>query len=230
MTFSSGYNNVSPGSGNGYLYVLNASTGIQVSKIPTYTSGSTPAGTATTPSNLGRVNASVDSDLDNTLKRIYGGDMLGNVWRFDIDDNIAPSGNEAGLLGQARTLTAAVQPITAAPQLTLVTYNGSNYPVVSVGTGRYLGSSDIGDTTLQTVYAFKDTLGTSGLGVLRSDTGMVAQTLADVEWRADHQPLGCSGLDRQGRLVRGLLALQRRTRECGHATAVQPVDRGDEHS
>lgn len=181
VLFTSGYNNVSPGDGNGRLYVLNAVTGAQIAAIPTYTSGTTPAGSTTTPNNLGRISAWVDAETDNTAKRVYGGDMLGNVWRFDFDDNIAPSGNESFLLGRTRTSGGVVQPITTRPVLTNITVGGTTYDLVTIGTGRLLGTSDVGDTTTQSLYVFKDTLSGTGLGVLRNASGMVAQTLVQAD-------------------------------------------------
>ena len=71
MAFTSGYNNVSPGTGNGYLFVRNAVTGAGISKIPTYTSGTTPAGDTTTPSNLGKIAAWLDLESNNTAARLY---------------------------------------------------------------------------------------------------------------------------------------------------------------
>lgn len=178
VMFSSGYSDGTlSGSGNGYLYVLNAKTGVLISKIPTYTTGTTAAGTTAAPSNLGAINAWVDRTFDNTVSRVYGADMLGNVWRFDVDDNLGPAGNEAFLLAQTLTSTGAVQPITTKPELSEIKVGGTRYALVSVGTGRYLAQSDLGDTTLQSVYTFKDTLSDTSLGVLRSNTGMVSQTL-----------------------------------------------------
>lgn len=170
VMFSSGYNNVSPGTGKGYLYVLDAMTGTLVdadSKIPT------TAGSGGTPSNLGKINAWVDDDKLNVASRVYGGDMLGNVWRFDFDGNLAPSGKEAVLLGQADS----TQPITTKPVLTEIISGNYKYPVVTVATGRYLGTGDVGDTALQSIYTFKDDLSATGLGSLRSNAGMVQQTL-----------------------------------------------------
>lgn len=177
VLFASGYNNVSPGDGNGHLYVLNAVTGAQLASIPTYTSGATPAGSPTTPNNLGRISAWVDAETDNTAKRVYGGDMLGNVWRFDFDDNIAPPGNESFLLARAETSGGQAQPITTRPVLTNITVGGTTYDLVTIGTGRLLGTSDVGDTTTQSLYVFKDTLPATGLGVLRNASGMIAQPL-----------------------------------------------------
>lgn len=165
VAFSSGYNNVSPGDGKGYLYVLNALTGAQLKKI------GTGAGSSATPSNLGKINAWVDDDSDNTAKRFYGADMLGNVWRFDFDDLLP--GDDAFLLAS----TGANQPITTKPVLSEVVVGTAKYPVVSVATGRYLGTSDLGDTSLQSIYSFKDDLTTTSLGALRSNAAMVQQTL-----------------------------------------------------
>jgi type IV pilus assembly protein PilY1 len=164
VVFSSGYNNVSPGDGQGHLYVLDAVTGALLKKI------STGVGSTGTPNNLGKINAWVDDDTDNTALRIYGADMLGNVWRFDFDDRLP--GADAFLLAQ----TGTGQPITTKPVLSEVLQGSVKVAVVSVATGRYLGTSDVGDTALQSVYSFKDDLSTS-LGPLRSNAGMVKQTL-----------------------------------------------------
>jgi type IV pilus assembly protein PilY1 len=174
VAFSSGYNNISPGSGNGFLFVRNAITGAAIAKIPTYTSGTTAAGNGTTPSNLGKISPWVNGESNNTAERFYGGDMLGYIWRFDFDDNIAPSGNEAMLLARAETPTGVPQPITVRPQLTELPNNGPK--LVTIATGRLLGASDVANTAVQSVYVFKDTL-SSGLGVLRNNAGMVQQSL-----------------------------------------------------
>jgi type IV pilus assembly protein PilY1 len=174
VALTSGYNNTT-GDGNGHLYVVNAMTGVPVqSRIDTLNGGA--VGSASNPSNLGKINAWVDSDKDNTAKRIYGGDMLGNVWRFDFDDNIAPAGREAMLLGQARDPSGNIQPITTQPVLSQQTSGTQKFAVVTVGTGRYLGSSDLGDTTIQSLYSIKDTLGATTLGTLRN-AGLVKQVL-----------------------------------------------------
>lgn len=177
VAFSSGYNNTAPGNGNGHLYVRNIISGAPISKISTFTSGTTPAGTAGAPSGLGKISPWIDDETNNTAARIYGGDMLGDMWRFDFDDNIAPSGNEAFLMGRALTTGGVAQPITTKPILAKVG-NVTTLPTVTFATGRYLGASDIGDTTLQSIYVVKDALLATGLGTLRSNVGMVQQTMA----------------------------------------------------
>ena len=171
VAFTSGYNNISPGNGKGYLFVRDAMTGQAISKI------STEAGSATTPSNLGRINTWVNAETNNTGQRIYGGDMLGNLWRFDFDDNIAPGGNEAFLLAQAKNSGGVAQPITTRPQLTAIP-GALNANAITIGTGRLLGISDLSDTEPQSLYVFKDNLSTTELGVLRTNAAMVQQTAA----------------------------------------------------
>jgi type IV pilus assembly protein PilY1 len=182
VVFTSGYdNNVSGGDGNGRLFMLNAVTGQQMagSPVETFISTGVSAGTAISPNNLGRINAWVDDANNNTALRIYGGDMLGNLWRFDHDDSIAPSGREAFRLAQARTSGApgTPQPITARPMLTQIRSGTLNVPIVSFATGRYLGQTDLTDTTVQSLYVVKDLLDDTSLGVLRNNPAMVRQTI-----------------------------------------------------
>lgn len=170
VIFSSGYNN----SGVGYLYVLDANTGVQLLKIPTKDTANVFVGTAATPSGLGRINAWVDDITDNTAKRVYGGDLLGNLWRFDIDNLVQP--NQASLLlAKLKIASITAQPITTQIEVATVTYNGVKYPVVFLGTGRYLGATDLTDTTTQTIYAIKDPLTNTSWGDIRTDARLVAQ-------------------------------------------------------
>jgi type IV pilus assembly protein PilY1 len=187
VVFSSGYNNVTPGDGNGHLFMVNANTGARLLDIPTYTSTSpsnVPAGTTTTPSGLGKINAWVDSTIDNNAKRFYGGDLLGNLWRFDTDNLVAPNQAALRLAYFSAGSPATVQPITTEPSLAQVNYNGSNYPVVYVGTGKYLGTTDLTDTSQQTVYALKDPLTNTPLGNAHASSSVVAQTLSQASANA----------------------------------------------
>ena len=150
---TSGYNNVnSPnqaGDGVGYLYVLNASNGQIIHKIPT------GVGDATTPSGLAQINGYADlAEINNLALRVYGTDVLGNIWRFDVNDSIAPSGREATLVGTAKDSGGTPQPITIRPELSIRDGN----PMVFVATGRFLGATDVGDLQVQSVYGFVDPL------------------------------------------------------------------------
>jgi type IV pilus assembly protein PilY1 len=160
VMFSSGYNNV--GDGVGRLYVLNAYTGVLKFTV------STGVGSALTPSGLGKIAAWVDNGLlDNTIQRVYSGDTLGNLWRFDVNNIIPPAGIEATQLAFFQTTGPTYnQPITTQPELGLV----SNKPVIYVGTGRYLGATDLTDLGQQSLYAIVDNLTATGLGNARTET------------------------------------------------------------
>ena len=88
---TSGYNNGTDtpadgtngtgGDGSGYLFVLNARTGALLHVFDT------KAGSAASPSGLAYISAYVENpQLDNTVQYVYGGDLLGNVWRFDLNN------------------------------------------------------------------------------------------------------------------------------------------------
>jgi type IV pilus assembly protein PilY1 len=165
---TSGYNNVnSPsisGDGVGYLYVLNAMTGKIIYKI------STGVGSAATPSGLNHINAWVDNGLvNNTVSWIYGVDLEGNIWRFDVNDSgtLLPAGREATRVATLVDSSGTVQPITTRPEVAEI----SGTAFVLVGTGRYLGTADITNTQTQTVWAIKDTLTTTAVANIRSTLG-----------------------------------------------------------
>ncbi|CAB1368040.1 pilus assembly protein [Denitratisoma oestradiolicum] len=160
---TSGYNNVNApavaGDGQGYLYVLEAATGKILYKI------STGAGSSASPSGLNHINGWVSNGLrNNTVDRIYGVDLLGNIWRFDVNNSYLPAGREATLVAQAVDGTGTPQPITTRPELAEV----GGEPFVYVGTGRYLGSTDSSNTQTQTIWSIKDPLSTTAVTSLRS--------------------------------------------------------------
>jgi type IV pilus assembly protein PilY1 len=149
---TSGMNNVSPGDGRGYLYVLDLATGAVLSKV------TTGDGSVAAPSGLNHVAGFADNfDVDNTARLLYGGDLNGNVWRFDTS-TATPGVMKLAFL---RDGSNRVQSITSRPELAII--NG--FPVVYVGTGRYLGVSDLPDPATvgfptrayqQTIYGIKD--------------------------------------------------------------------------
>jgi len=171
VAVTSGYNN---SDGVGRLYVLDANSGALKFTI------STGVGTAASPSGLGKISAFVQDGLtDNTIERIYGGDLLGNVWRFDVNDALPPTGRDAMKLATLLVGTTP-QPITTKPELGFVTPAAgglTRFPVVFVGTGRYLGGTDVADTTQQSIYAIKDELTGTGVGNPRTNPCFVQQSL-----------------------------------------------------
>lgn len=154
---TSGYNNTSPGDGKGYLYVLNAGTGAIISKI------STNVGDTTTPSGLAKIAVWNDEPAGNQAGYVYGGDLLGNVWRFDINSAVAASIGTGGVMKFATlfsdTAGTSPQPVTTTPILSKI----AGKRVVFIGTGKYLETGDLTTTQVQTQYAIKDDNATSTL-------------------------------------------------------------------
>lgn len=167
VVFASGYNNVSPGSGRGFLYVLDAESGAILEKIDT------GVGDTTTPSGLAKITGRAENaQTDNTASTIYGGDLLGNLWRFDMATSAVV---KLAVLTTPDTGNA-VQPITSRPDVGLC----ENHQMVYVGTGKYLGISDLTDIQTQSMYGIKDD-GTA-LGTFRagSGTSVVQQTFLPI--------------------------------------------------
>lgn len=155
---TSGYNNIpdaSPrvkypligtGDGKGYLYVLDANTGTKISKI------STGVGSVSVPSGLAQIASWADEpEKNNTATFTYGGDLLGNVWRFDINAGTVMK------FAELRDTSGITQPITTRPELgNVLTSDGKTHRVVFIGTGKYLEVADLTDTQQQTLYAIRD--------------------------------------------------------------------------
>lgn len=170
---TSGYNNINgdTNDGKGYLYALDAVTGQILFKI------GTGVGAAAKPSGLGKINNWVnDTVTNNYTDRVYGVDLLGNIWRFDVNDTYGAPGREAQLVATVKdAVNGTPQPLTTKPELAEV--GSPPAPYIYVATGRYLGGSDIGNTQKQTIYAIKDDLGSATLPDLRSTlTGRTMST------------------------------------------------------
>ena len=115
-------------------------------------SGSTTVVNTNAATNNGLMGVSIaDINGDGFAERAYAGDLRGNMWRFDNLDALAgpPS---SSLLFTATTGTP--QPITAEP--TLARNPATNDIWVFFGTGRYLNTGDLTDTSLQTWYGLID--------------------------------------------------------------------------
>ncbi len=173
VVLSSGLNNVSPGSGIGYFYVLDAITGAVLNKV------STGAGTVGTPSGLMKIRAFYDAPAtDATFRFAYAGDQLGNVVRLDVSTNPATVLHIATL----KDGSGRAQPITTRMQLTHI----GTSRVMYVGTGRYLGSADLTDPGAasgiawqQTMYGFKDKNVDYGTNI-RTGATLVTKTLTKI--------------------------------------------------
>ena len=147
VLLTSGYDNAS---GHGHLYVVNAKTGALLETLDT-----PDAGTPGNPSGLAQATAFTKDVTDNTVEQVYAGDLLGNVWRFDLSGT--GTYPKPALLA---TLTdgSKAQPVTTAPRVELdITASGlGTRRWVFVGTGKALDTSDLSDSQQQSMYALRD--------------------------------------------------------------------------
>lgn len=189
---TSGYNNVSgdANDGQGYLYVLNANTGRILKKI------GTGVGDSANPSGLGKINNWVNDGIsNNTTERVYGTDLAGNLWRFDV--NGAPA--SGGLATRVATLLDAggnPQSITSKPEMANV--GAPPRPLIYVASGRYLGASDITNTQVQTIYGIRDPLTATPYADLRTSLSQITvtnQTVSGVVQRTATCSANCASSD-----------------------------------
>lgn len=179
---SSGYNNPS---GGGFLYVLDAKTGTLLKKL------STGVGTASSPSGLGQINGNLISFTDYIIEQVYGGDLLGNLWRFDLSD-LDPTNWRVELFAKFENPSGTPQPITIMPRIKIDPNNGITRWIL-VGTGRLLDDTDYSNTQVQSLYGLRDGTKTapdpisspvtrSALGLI---TGVDVGTATDKGWYRD---------------------------------------------
>ena len=166
---TSGYNNGtnsgdSGGDGEDHLFVLNPQTGALIADLSTGTFPTaapkgctgTAGGGKASPCGMAQVSAYVQNPAtDNTTDYVYGGDLKGNVWRFDL------SGTSASSWAVSRMAVLVdgsgnPQPITTAPELGQLTSSNTSYRFLYIGTGEYLGNSDVSTTNTQSMYALVD--------------------------------------------------------------------------
>ena len=193
VLIASGYNNgtgtgESGGDGLGHLYVVNAKTGDLIADLVTTGCHASPTANAC---GLAHFNTYIENkDKDNTAELAYGGDLHGNLWRFDLRGTTV-AGWSVSKMAVLRSGAAGstVQPITTVPELGKITVSGVDKYMVYIGTGLFLGRTDLPcppsgscawtpntqSTQTQTMYGLLDTRTTTTLpDPLRST--LVAQT------------------------------------------------------
>jgi type IV pilus assembly protein PilY1 len=160
------------------LFVYNLLTGVEISKLVTTVS---PVASGTNPNGLSSLRG-WDSDSDGDIDLVYGGDLLGNVWKFDISSATtstwaAPtvplfSAKDSGGKAQAITggFTIALDPITF-----------DNW--VFFGTGRFLVGDDLSNKDVQTWYGIKD------IGPITSRSQLVQRQITYYQPAVEDNPL-----------------------------------------
>jgi len=181
---TSGYNNIAEsgrydGDGKGHVFMLDLADARMKANVIDM---ATDAGSRTNPSGLARLNlAAYDFNQNNSVVAAWGGDLLGNMWRFDL---------------KARTVTKLLalgssRPIMAAPDLA-----DTGSITVYFGTGRFLGTSDLVVPTTpgtpQIVGAFKDDLERTTPLALDS---LVKRTMSSSDTSRDITDMGTGSAD-----------------------------------
>lgn len=149
--------------GNGYesdngtavLYVLNAFTGGVVERFDTEVGGCNGLSSP----------AIIDPNGDGMIDYVYAGDLLGNMWKFDLSGDTLDDWDFGYKDGDTPMPLISVTDPSGNPQpitnMGAVVYaegcNPDSYGyIILFGTGKYLGLTDLADTSQQSVYAVYD--------------------------------------------------------------------------
>ena len=89
---------------------------------------------------------------DATIGAVYGGDLLGNLWRFDINNTMGA----AGYRGVQVCCTEGCDRCWSADHDDADNLKSPRKRIVLVGTGQLLAASDSSTTTQQTLYGIID--------------------------------------------------------------------------
>lgn len=148
---TSGYDKGLPlGDGLGRLWVLRPDGTVEKS-FRTVTARGLGGGAPHPRQENGLAHVSGFQESDGTVRWVYGGDLLGNLWRFDLTRSGADIAAE-----RVAVLTDAAgrpQPVTAPPELATV----AGRRVILVGTGRLLDFGDLGQAApTHAFYAIAD--------------------------------------------------------------------------
>ena len=153
--------------GNGYnsntersmLFIIDVETGALIRKIDTQAGSSSASNGMATPRGW-------DADGNGTLDTLYAGDLLGNLWKFDVSSASTSSWLSAYSVSTvpapmyvAMDASDKRQPITGMIGLGMNGRRGdANFGkrYVFFGTGRYITTSDVSDTSVQTWYGLID--------------------------------------------------------------------------
>ncbi len=116
---------------------------------------STGVGNDTDPSGLSTIRAFTPSRKDPYVLQAYGGDLIGNVWRFDLSDPDC-SKWKVERIAKLTDASGKEQPITTGVRIE-IDQNNNVDRYLFVGTGKLLGDSDLSDTSVgNTLYVIRD--------------------------------------------------------------------------
>jgi type IV pilus assembly protein PilY1 len=138
---TSGYDNAD---GYGYLYFVNPRTGALLEKVQT-----------PSPSiGMTQASAFVKDFSDETADSVYVGDMMGQMWRFDLNGTTGSYPQPVLLATVTDPINGLAQPITTAPLIEIHPVTRQRY--VLFGTGVLLAITDVPSTQMESFYAIID--------------------------------------------------------------------------
>jgi type IV pilus assembly protein PilY1 len=185
--FGNGYNSET---GGAWLYVVDLLTGNLIEKIKASDEDGVDEGNGLSTPLL------VDTGGNKLIDTVYAGDLLGNMWKFDLAG--AKSGKVA--VGGSPLFKASAdgsgvppQPITSQPKVGGHALGGK---IVVFGTGRYLTDSDVTNHEIQTFYGIwdkgaetvttveRDELQEQQITTQKPASGLIVRTISDeeVDW------------------------------------------------
>jgi len=156
VIFGNGYDSVN---GKAMLFVLDAFTGEKLKVIDT------GIGNSTDKCNGLSSPALIDVNWDKIVDFAYAGDLLGNLWKFDLrSSNINDwkvyhrnNSDEPEPLFTAKSSDEeSIQPITVRPDVMKHCVSRYKGYLILFGTGKYIGDDDFKDTSTQSIYAVWD--------------------------------------------------------------------------
>ncbi len=145
----SGYDNTTgSGDGQGHIFFVDIKTGKLLKEM------STGFGDTSAPSGLAQIAGYTKDRRNQVVEQVYGGDLYGNFWRFDVHDP-DPANWVVEKLATLVDGGGVPQPVTIAPQIEIDVQNGVDRWVF-IGTGRLLDDTDLAVSQQQTMYAIRD--------------------------------------------------------------------------
>jgi type IV pilus assembly protein PilY1 len=162
------YGAAAAASTNSSLFILDAQTGAVIKELKTPTS----YGGVTTPSYGLSSPVLGDYDNDQIDDVAFAGDLVGNLWRFNLKDL-----NTVDLVFRPDNNTD--QPITVMPRL--FPDPNSQYFMVVFGTGKFIGDDDRTSTgaKTQSVYGIRDLGPSNTAGLPWTKSKLVQQSIAE---------------------------------------------------
>ena len=155
LIFGSGYNNAD---GRPYFFIINPRNGTLLEKIEAREADGSAVGISGNQAGMAHVQTFVLDRSDFTADSAYAGDLLGNLWRLDLTAAAGIYPTPIKLAELTDSLGARV-PVTSRPLVVIQPVTGRRY--VTVGSGRFLDTSDVSSSQPQTFYGVID--GTSFL-------------------------------------------------------------------